>query len=75
MLALDDIGFVTNYCKVNPQIAQPSNQPMTTAAPNKPLPPITTGTSDCDFDGGFCNWYNDPSYPIYWTKLVKIFTK
>ena len=74
VVALDDIIFKeSEYCSVEPYLAAvgpgfplPSKPITTTKTPSSTVnPPLY----DCDFEYGYCNWRNDESRPMKWTRI------
>jgi hypothetical protein len=69
-IGVDDIIFKeSQYCSVQP--------PQADAGGSLPLPELTTKTPtstptpsiyDCSFENDFCNWKNDYSRPLNWTR-------
>jgi hypothetical protein len=70
-IALDDVYFKeSQYCSVVPDTAitggvLPLPQTTTRAPTSTPVPSVY----DCNFETGFCNWKNDVTKPLNWTRI------
>lgn len=72
-VAVDDIIFKeSRYCSVFPdeaatgeELPLPATSTATTTKNPVTKPP---GAFDCDFEAGFCNWKNDYSQKLNWTR-------
>ena len=70
VVAIDDLFFKeSQYCSVQPDSANAGgNLPLqtTTRVPTTvtPIPSVY----DCNFEVDFCNWENDVSRPLNWTR-------
>lgn len=74
ILAIDDIYFKeSQYCSVSPSEAQNEILPLPTQTPTTtPTSTLQPSIYDCDFENDnapFCNWLNDYSRPLNWTRM------
>ncbi len=74
ILAIDDIYFKeSQYCSVTPPEAKYEILPLPTQSPTTtPTSTIQPSVYDCDFENEnrpFCNWNNDYSRPLNWTRM------
>jgi hypothetical protein len=73
ILAIDDIFFKeSRYCSVTPAEAQNETLPLPTQSlTTTPTSTIQPSVYDCDFENEnipFCNWNNDYTRPLNWTR-------
>ena len=68
IIAIDDVSLLTSWCDVIPSTARPPASPATTPDPPVTQPPVKYGSADCDFDVNICDWHNDASHNLIWTR-------
>ncbi|CAF0741635.1 unnamed protein product, partial [Brachionus calyciflorus] len=73
-IGLDDIIFKdSQFCSVTPSSANPGpGLPIPSSTTTSTKFPITTpipSVYDCDFETSYCNWKNDLTLPMNWTRI------
>ena len=69
-IGIDDIIYKeSQYCSVQPHEANVGNSlPLPLLTTKTPTSTSTPSKYDCNFESDYCNWKNDYSRPLNWTR-------